>query len=66
MYHKMNMIVAESKYLKGKDLKIALSHRINSETAQLNYLLKNRPEDEETKQQQHLLDWLVDSRKLLG
>jgi hypothetical protein len=62
----MNIIAKETRHLRGKDLKISLSRRLSSETAQLNYLLKNRPEDEETKQQQHLLAWLVDSRKLLG
>lgn len=66
MYYRTNNIVKETRHLRGRDLKVSLSNRLYGETAQLNYLLANRPDDNETKQQQELVWWLINWRKSLG
>jgi hypothetical protein len=62
----MNIIAKETRHLRGKDLKISLSRRLSSETAQLNYLLDKKPTDAETKHQQQLVWWLQNWRKSLN
>jgi hypothetical protein len=62
---KLKLYRRESRNLKGKDLKISLSRRINSETAQLNYLMTNKPKSKETTEQLYLLSQLRTWRQSL-
>jgi len=63
--NKLKVYRRDSRHLKGKDLKIALSRRITSETAQLNYLMANRPKSNETTEQLYLLSQLRSWRQSL-
>jgi hypothetical protein len=63
--NKLKVYRTESRNLKGKDLKISLSRRISSETAQLNYLMTNKPKSNETTEQLYLLSQLRTWRQSL-
>lgn len=63
--NKLKIYRKELRHIKGSGLKISLSHRISSETAQLNYLMVNKPKSNETTEQLYLLSQLRSWRQSL-
>jgi hypothetical protein len=56
--NKLRLYRRESRHLRGKDLKISLSRRITSETAQLKFLMENKPKSNELTEQMYLVSQL--------